>query len=457
MKRKSPVAKSLVKNSKAAIFAALEIHNKPVFAYRYEVVVILFINAWELLLKAYIYKYQKTVKLFFKDGKTKPFLDCLGCVTSNLDKNYKVLEENLIQIYKFRNEISHFHTEDLDILIFSLLNKNIILYKKFMFEFFNIDISSESNLILMPIGFKKPFSPVDFLSNESFISKSSKYVKDFIGEILESTAKLKSEGIEESILVEYNMSLINEKRIKNADIIAGINNEKNTELNLIINNIIKKPLLSNDVKATLVKSSSFTVPPNTDQEEISSWIALRVKDPKNLPSKDELWRLYSIRNEIDLQNEHVTELVRYNILREIPVFFWLKILKSEEIKKLLMDIFNNIKVFSTKTYILHISAFLGKSFYDQILKKFSGNLLSRIDPKSRNYPSSDPKILFNRDTVENEKRIMKIKSEEKFKQKIEEELTSIALRGAEGNPDAYDIFKAKSFDCYLYALSNKYK
>ena len=53
-KGKSPIALSLLRNSKTAMFAAIEIHNKPVFTYRYEVTTMLVINAWELLLKAYI-------------------------------------------------------------------------------------------------------------------------------------------------------------------------------------------------------------------------------------------------------------------------------------------------------------------------------------------------------------------------------------------------------------------
>lgn len=38
------------------MFAAVEIHNKPVFEYRYEVGTLLVINAWELALKAHIAK-----------------------------------------------------------------------------------------------------------------------------------------------------------------------------------------------------------------------------------------------------------------------------------------------------------------------------------------------------------------------------------------------------------------
>src|SRR5437868_15124167 len=42
----------LVKKAEAALLAAIEIYNKPSFAYREETFAILALNAWELLLKA---------------------------------------------------------------------------------------------------------------------------------------------------------------------------------------------------------------------------------------------------------------------------------------------------------------------------------------------------------------------------------------------------------------------
>jgi hypothetical protein len=51
-KRRKMVMSNLVKNSIAAYFAAIEVHNKPNISYRYETVTLLIINAWELLLKA---------------------------------------------------------------------------------------------------------------------------------------------------------------------------------------------------------------------------------------------------------------------------------------------------------------------------------------------------------------------------------------------------------------------
>ena len=47
MAKRKMVQGNLVKNSVAAYFAAIEIHNKPNIAYRYETMTLLIINAWE--------------------------------------------------------------------------------------------------------------------------------------------------------------------------------------------------------------------------------------------------------------------------------------------------------------------------------------------------------------------------------------------------------------------------
>ena len=57
MSRGKSVVKKLLDASRAALFAGIEIHNKPHIEYRYQTSTILIVNAWELALKAYIYKY----------------------------------------------------------------------------------------------------------------------------------------------------------------------------------------------------------------------------------------------------------------------------------------------------------------------------------------------------------------------------------------------------------------
>lgn len=242
----------LIQNSKSSQLACIEIHNKPIFPFRYEVCAILNINSWELLLKAYILKYHPDIKVIYSDETTKPFDECVKFVSSELGKEFTVSRQNIEKIYEYRCNIIHFYQDDIDVLLLSLLSKNIILYHGFLLKYFNIDIASETNLILLPIGFKKPASPIDYLSNSSQIEKSSEAVQSFIKSIIKSTELISDEGIEDSILFSFKMSLINENRIKNADIKAAITNDKNTA-SISVDNIIGKFILTDDEDAEGVK------------------------------------------------------------------------------------------------------------------------------------------------------------------------------------------------------------
>lgn len=74
----TPLQDALLGNAKSAIFAAVEVHNKPIFPYRYEVSTLLIVNAWELVLKAYIAKKLKSVRLIKGwHRKTVPGMYCL--------------------------------------------------------------------------------------------------------------------------------------------------------------------------------------------------------------------------------------------------------------------------------------------------------------------------------------------------------------------------------------------
>ena len=125
------ITEALLENSKAAIISCIELHNKPLFTYRYEVCVILVINAWELLLKAYIAQNHSEVRLIQKDGHSKPFEECVSFVASILGKSFMAIEENLNIIYDFRCHIIHFYKDNIDPILYTLLHKNIIFYNSF--------------------------------------------------------------------------------------------------------------------------------------------------------------------------------------------------------------------------------------------------------------------------------------------------------------------------------------
>lgn len=217
--------KPLIDNSKSAMLSCVEMHNKPMFPYRYQVCSILSINSWELLLKAYIFQNHPEVNIILEDGTTKQFEECLRCVSSNVGKSFRAAEENISKLYEFRCNMIHFYEENISPLLFSLLYKNVLFYNEFLKTHFNIDLSEETNLMLLPIGFKPMATPVDFLRPESELAESSPAIQDFIKSIIKSTEQLHSEEIEEPILMGFKMAVINENRIKNADIVAAISKD----------------------------------------------------------------------------------------------------------------------------------------------------------------------------------------------------------------------------------------
>lgn len=241
----SAIKESLLENSKSAIIAGIEIHNKPIFSYRYEIASILIINAWELILKAYIAEYKPEVRIIRKDGTTKPFEECLSFVSSEIGNSFRTTEENLNKIYEFRCNVIHFYKDNFDAILYSLLHKSVYFYNDFLKKYFNNDLSEETNLILLPIGFKPFVSPIDFLNKESILKESSNAVQTFIKSIINSTEKLNEEGIEESILTGFNVAVVNENRVKNADIIAAITKDS-SKASIYVNKIIDGKISNDD-------------------------------------------------------------------------------------------------------------------------------------------------------------------------------------------------------------------
>lgn len=226
MNKGKSVKKLLLDSSKAALFAGIEIHNKPNIAYRYPTAVILIINAWELALKAYVYKYINRKKIYENDGQhTITFSKALGLVTADINskegKNtFKAVNENLDLLNNYRCSNVHYIEKSLDPIIFMLLNKAVLNYDRFLKQYFHKDISKEDNLIILPIGMKLPFDPIEYLKQDYGSANN-----DYVNQVIQSIRELDREHIQESIVIGFNVITDRVKNIKNADIIASIEND----------------------------------------------------------------------------------------------------------------------------------------------------------------------------------------------------------------------------------------
>jgi hypothetical protein len=216
---------NLLKNSIAAYFAAIEIHNKPNISYRYETVTLLMLNAWELLLKAYIKKYIKNRSIFAGEH-TISFNKAVDFVNEDINskepRSFLAIKENLKIIEVYRNNIAHFYDEQLIPHIFMLVARCAINYTEFMKLHFGKDILDKEELFIMPIGFKLPFKPEEFLSRNSQAYVSSKEAKAFIDNIITVTTDLKAQGIEESIVLGFNIYMESVKKAKNSDLLVAV-------------------------------------------------------------------------------------------------------------------------------------------------------------------------------------------------------------------------------------------
>ena len=81
-------------------------------------------------------------------------------------------------------------------MIFMLMSKAVLNYDVFVKKYFNKDITKDDNLIILPIGMKLPFDPIDYLKQDYGSAHN-----DFVNRVVQSVRELSEEGIQESIPV----------------------------------------------------------------------------------------------------------------------------------------------------------------------------------------------------------------------------------------------------------------
>lgn len=213
-------------------------------------------------------------------------------------------------------------------------------------------------------------------------------------------------------------------------------------------------VISDSPDALPVKGMSFTISPRSDIEELSGWIAFLGRDPEFQPRSERLWQLYSVRSKLRPSKAQIEELIRFNIFGEVPVFYWLRDMDAKKIKGLLLKSLEGAPSINTKVRILHVGAFVGKSFYNKLLGKLD---IRMINPRSRKYPVEGPRHLFHLQMIEIDKKLKQPKDDRGYRNEIDDELTTIATEFSEGVRDPFKSYKAESIDCFLYARDDFYK
>ena len=212
----------------------------------------------------------------------------------------------------------------------------------------------------------------------------------------------------------------------------------------------KKIKLTGDHDAIAVKGVSFTIAPKTDQEEIAGWIAMRKRDKDFIPRVERLWHIYSNRMGLKdtISDDHIAELIRLNLLRMIPVFYWMQFIATERSKKIIRECIDYAESFHEKASILHVGAIGGRGFYNSLLRML-GKDAKRLNVRSQSFPGEDLSVYFNEAWIPKDGKGVKAKY--KPVKDLEDRLNYLAAKFSASHCTNDERWEAEAIDYYLYA------
>ncbi len=220
--------RKLLGNAEAAMIAAIEIYNKPYFSYRNECVVILLLNAWELLLKAILSKNGQSV--FYRKKRKQPYRtlswqDAFSKAERYFPKSIRPLpvKRNLELLGTYRDNSVHFYNaKDFGVLLYALAQTCIKNFRDLLDTMFKVKLENEINWQLLPLGIRPPIDIVSYISGLSS-SESSTAVRQYITELARVTEELKQANEDTGrLLTVFNVKLESIKKIGDADVLVGV-------------------------------------------------------------------------------------------------------------------------------------------------------------------------------------------------------------------------------------------
>ena len=138
----------------------------------------------------------------------------------NKIKIFSAVYENLMRLNDYRSTNIHYYEKNLDPIVFMLISKAVLNYDEFVKQYFKKDITRNDNLIILPVGFRLPLDPVDYLKQEY-----GKVHNDFVNTVVQTVRTLAEDGIKENIVIGFDVYTASQKKIENADLIAAIDQD----------------------------------------------------------------------------------------------------------------------------------------------------------------------------------------------------------------------------------------
>lgn len=232
-------------NSTAAMVGAIEIYNKPRFAYRDECAVILLLNAWELLLKASLSKNKISIYCPKKPGedyRTVGWMDAVRRLNNAhrwpgpLASAQAAIVLNIEHLSEFRNKSVHFYNSpDFAVVVHSLAQQSVLNFRDFLRAVFGKELGDEITWALMPLGIAPPVDPIAYLRKEKSGGLNAA-VREMLDKI-EGSAKLLASGAGTDparLMTHLPVQVVSVKKTKDADLVVGVSGDASETARTII-------------------------------------------------------------------------------------------------------------------------------------------------------------------------------------------------------------------------------
>jgi hypothetical protein len=220
--------RALLDHSASAMLAAIEIYNKPQFAYRSECFVILLLNAWELALKALLSK--NRIRIYEPKERGKPYITLRLWDTLKFSKGFfpegidhRAVSANIERLNDYRNNAIHFYNEKgFEVVIYGLAQTSIVNFRDLVSSAFGRDIAAEVNITLLPLSFSTAPDPISYLGTFGTAARKPA-IAEFLKKISDATTDLEAKGVDTArFLTVFSVSLQSTKKITSADLVAGV-------------------------------------------------------------------------------------------------------------------------------------------------------------------------------------------------------------------------------------------
>lgn len=220
--------KKLLGNAKAAMIAAIEIYNKPIFEYRDECAAILLLNAWELVLKALLSKNKESI--FYKKQRRQPYKtltwkDALMRGSGYFPKEISVLpvKENLNILNNYRDNAVHFYnSKNISVVLHGLAQAAIVNFRDLLEHCFGIRLEDEINWRLLPLGVRPPIDAVSYISNNSGATEKPELHR-FLSKLQAAQAELEEANEDTGrLLTVSKIKLESVKKAGDADAVVAV-------------------------------------------------------------------------------------------------------------------------------------------------------------------------------------------------------------------------------------------